>query len=92
VVGDGSLLPQQLIQAMVCHDAIALCIDVNAMILPRRLTVNGHPEANWLSVGRRTQYKMQIASMKVKDDLSTGRFEHCALFVIDPIACKSPLI
>jgi hypothetical protein len=75
VVGDGSLLPHQLVQAMVCHDAIALRIGVYSMILPRSLAVNGHSETDRLPVGRRTQHKVQIASMKMKHDLPTILFD-----------------
>jgi hypothetical protein len=61
VVSGGSLLPHQLIQTMVCHDAVALCIRVHTMIVTGRLAVNGHLEANGLLAGRRTQYEMQVA-------------------------------
>jgi hypothetical protein len=69
VIGDGALLPHQLIQAMVSHDPVALCIRVHTMIVAGRLAVNGHPEMNRLSIGRLTEYKMQVAGMKMKDDL-----------------------
>ena len=72
VVGDGALLPHQLIQAMVGDDAIALGIRVHTMIVTGRLTVNGHPKANRLAAGHWAEYKMQIAGMKMKHDLSTG--------------------
>jgi len=92
VVCDGSFLPHQLIQAMVCHDAIALCIRVHAMIVAWSLAVNGHPEANRLSIFHWTKHEMQVAGMKMEYDLPIGRFENRNLFAIDPIAGKSPLI
>ena len=77
---------------MIGHNAVALRIRVHSMILSGSLAVNGHPKANRLAVCRRTEHKMQVAGMKMKDDLSAGGLEHGALKVIDPFARKSPLI
>jgi hypothetical protein len=81
MIGDGSLLPDQLIQAMVRHHAIALCVRVHTMIVTGRLAVNGHPEVDRLPVDRRTKYEMQIAGMKMEHDLPAGRLENRDLSV-----------
>jgi hypothetical protein len=48
VVGDGSLLPHDLVQTMV----LALCVCIHTMIVTGRLAVNAHAKADPLAVGR----------------------------------------
>ena len=79
MVSDPPLLPDQLIQAMVGHHAVALRVRVHAVILSRRLPVHGHSKADWLSIGACTEHKVQVTSMEAKGDLSSCGLEHSGL-------------
>ncbi len=92
VVRDAALLPHELIQAVSGHNAVALRVRIHPMTLSRSLPVNCHSEANRLAVRTRTEHKVPIASVEMKDDLSPGGLKHSNLLVIGPSARKSSLV
>ncbi len=68
VAGYDSPLSHQLMQAMVCNNAVTLGIAVHIMIVTGRPAVNGLPKMDRLPVGRRAEHKMQVAGVEMKDD------------------------
>jgi hypothetical protein len=49
---------------MICFDTVALGIRIDTMILPGRLAVNSHPEADLPSVGSRAKHHVQVPAWK----------------------------
>src|SRR5690606_26058897 len=79
-------LPDQLIEPLLSHHAIAVGIDVHAVILPRRGAVDRHPKAHGSGVGAWAQHQMQIARVKPINDFPGTLFQ-CRIFTADtPLA------
>src|ERR1700749_570133 len=77
---------------MVRHDAVALRVCIDSVILSGRMAIDGDAEVNRLLSAAGTEYKMKIASMKAKHNLAARGLERGYLLVVDPFAGKSPLI
>src|ERR1700722_18864683 len=60
-VGDRTVLPDELIEALLVDHALAVGIDVRAVIGAGRHAVDRHSETDRLVVGRRTEKEMQNA-------------------------------
>jgi hypothetical protein len=61
VIGDAAIFANKLIEALSINDALAVCVDVDAVIRSRRLAVDCHAETDPFPVRRGAQDKMQIA-------------------------------
>jgi hypothetical protein len=85
VIRNRAFLPNQLIQAVVCHDAVSLRVGVYSMVLSGSLAVNGHTKANRLPIGSRAEHKMQVTIVETEHNLSATRLEFSALILIDPL-------
>ncbi len=73
---------------MIGHNAIALRVNIHSVILSGRLPIDCHPKVNGLSIHGWTENKMQIAGVKMKYDLSAGRFQHRNLLAIYPFSAR----
>ena len=72
-IGDRPLLSDELIQAMLGNDPVALLVSIHSMVLTGRVTVDGQAKAHWLSIRCGPEHQMQIARMKAKRNLSFRR-------------------
>ena len=88
----GSRLPDQLIQPLFCHRAVALVVNVNSVSSARRLSIDEHAKSHGRSSRCRSHDEMKIAGVKAIRDPPVGLVQHNGLFPHRPIARKRPVI
>ena len=72
-IGDRPLLPDQLIQTLLAHRALALRVDVDAVRATRRLAVDAHAEPHGRPFRHRSQNHVEIAGVEgVKEAVRAG--------------------
>ena len=71
-IGDGLRLPDQLVQPLLGHRAVALLVDVDAVSRARRLSIDQHAKSHGRSRRCRTHDEMKIAGVKAVRDASVG--------------------
>ena len=81
-ISDGLRLPDQLIQPLFGHRAVALFVDVDAVSSARRLSIDADAKAHGSSSRRRAHDEMKIAGVKAVRDPSVGLVQHGGRFVI----------
>src|SRR5437773_12025634 len=71
-----SRLPDQLIQPLAHHRAVALFVDVEPVRLPGRLTVDEHAERNGGPWRPWTQDEVDVARVEAERDPPAGFVQH----------------
>jgi hypothetical protein len=77
---------------MFCHDTVALRVRIDPMVRTRSLAVDGHSKVNRFAVNPRAEDKVQITGLKMKDYLSSSSPKHSDLLMVEPFACKAPIV
>src|SRR6266851_613108 len=85
-------LPDQLIEPLVAHRAVALLVDVSAVSVARCLSIEEHAKAYGRSSCCRPHDQVQIASMKAVRNAPVGRMQHRGLTSHCPLTRKGPMI
>src|SRR5690349_3762334 len=75
-ISNGPWLPDQLIQPLLAHRAMALLVDVTAVSRARRLSIEKNAKAHGRFSLCRPHDQVQIASMKAVRDAPVGRVQH----------------
>jgi hypothetical protein len=86
VIGDRPALPDQLVQALPGHDALAVGIDIGAMAVARWHAVNRDAEPYGLAVCCGAENEVEIPGMEPVDDAALLAIEDRALLADRPIA------
>jgi len=61
MIGDGTILPNKLVEPLPHHDALAVGIDIGAMAVAGQCAVNRHAEANGIALLRGAENEVEIA-------------------------------
>jgi hypothetical protein len=92
VISNRAALSDQLVEMLSCHDALPIGIDIDAVTISCRGTVNGDAEPYLLSVHGWTENEMQVAGMEPIDDAAAFLVEHGIFLADRPISCQRPFI
>src|SRR5207244_13150900 len=84
-IRDGRRLPDQLIQALFGHGAVALVVNVNSMSGARRPPIDEHAKSHGRSLRGRAHDEMKIAGVKAVRDPPVGLVQHNGLLTHRPI-------
>ena len=90
-IGDGTILPNQLVKAVPGHNASPLGIDIGTMAVAGRHAIDRDPEPAGLAVSG-AENEMEIASMEPVDDAALLAIEVRPLFAYRPIPRQAPFI
>ena len=85
-------LPDQLIQPLVGHRAVALLVNVTAVSSARCLSIEEHAKAHGRSPRCRPHDQMQIAGVKAVRDAPVGLVQHCVPSPHRPLTRQGPMI
>ena len=77
-------LTNQLIQTLFVYDAIAMDIDVHAVILLWGSSIQSHAKMDWLAICARTHHQMKISRIEAKRDDPGRLVEHPVFIVYGP--------
>src|SRR6266511_2642612 len=91
-VRDRSRLPDQLIQPLVHHRAVALFVDVESARFAGRLTVDEHAEGNGGPWRPWTQDQVDVARVEAERDPPAGFVQHARASLDRPVPRESPLV
>ena len=91
-IGDGLRLPDQLVQTLFGHCAVALLVNVNSVRRAWRLSIDQHAKSHGRSWRRRAHDEMKIAGVKAVRDASIGLVQHGGFLLHRPIAGQRPFI
>jgi hypothetical protein len=80
-------LPDQLIQPLVAHRAVALLVDVTAVSRARRLSIEEHAKAHGRSSRYRPHDQVQIAGVKAVRYPPVDHIQHRGLSLHRPLTC-----
>jgi hypothetical protein len=85
VIGNGAVLPDELVEPLPGHDALAVGVDIGAMAVTRRRAVDRDAEANRITLARGAENEVKVARVEPVDDAAVFLIEHGALFADGPI-------
>ncbi|HEX6557065.1 MAG TPA: hypothetical protein VF026_30155 [Ktedonobacteraceae bacterium] len=85
-------LPDQLIQPLVGHRAVALLVNVTAVSCAWGLSIEEHAKAHGRSSRCRPHDQMQIAGVKAVRDAPVGLVQRCGVSPHRPLTRKGPMI
>jgi len=85
MIGDGTILPNKLVEPLPGHDALAVGIDIGAMAVARRCAVNRDAEANGIALPSGAENKVKVARMEPVDDAALILIENGTFFTDRPI-------
>src|SRR3954471_12002447 len=91
-LGDGAGLEDELVHPRLGNDALAGLVDVDAVGITRRLTVEPQGEANRGSRRRRREDQVEVARLEAVRDRTGGRLEHGVLLAHRPRAAEGPVV
>ena len=84
MIGDGTILPNKLVEPLPHHDTLAVGIDIGAMAVAGRHAVNRDTKPDGLAVSG-AENEMEIAGMEPADDAALLAIEVRPLFAYRPI-------
>src|SRR5262245_10543230 len=91
-IDDGIRLPDQLIETLFGHRAVALFVNVNAVGLARRLSIDQHTKLDGCFRCGRAHNQVKIAGVEAIDDAPTSLVQCGGILLHGPIAGQCPLI
>jgi hypothetical protein len=84
VIGHRTFLADQLVEPVICHDSIALCIGIDTVSRPWSLaSIVTRQRIDLPCAG--TKNKMQVTGMKPEDDLASNSLEYSGVPLIEPL-------
>ena len=92
VVGDRAALPDQLVEPLSGHDALAVGIDIGAVAVAGRRAVDGDAEPHRLAVRPGPEHQMQVARVEAVDDAAALLVEDGVLRADRPVARQPPFV
>src|SRR3954451_3018460 len=91
-LGDGSVLPDELVQPLLGKRAGAVLVHVGSVIRAGRLPVEEHPEVGWRSGHGWSHDQVEVAGLEPVGDLPAGRTEPDDLVLHRPVTSQGPVI
>ena len=89
---DRADLSDELVEALLGHDALPIHVDVSAVALARRRAVDGDAEPYRLAVTARAEDQMQVARVEPIDDAAVFLVESGVVASDRPLAVQSPIV
>jgi hypothetical protein len=91
-IGDGLRLPDQLIEPLCRHRAIAVVVDIQSVRRAGRLAIEEHAKAHGSAPRGQPHDEMQITGVKTVRDAPMGLVQHRGLWLDRPLPGKRPMI
>ena len=91
-LGDGPALADELVHPRLGDGAVARLVDVEAVAIARRPTVEAHAEADRGARRRRREDQVDVARLEAVRDRAAGRVEHRVLLADRPLAGERPVV
>src|SRR6185503_9137946 len=91
-IAAGVLLPDQLIEAVLLHDAHTVGVDVGAVIFGWRRAVERDAEPHGLAVGAGAEHEVQVARLEMHGNLAGRGVERRLFLANGPAPFERPLV
>lgn len=85
MISHWTFLTDQLVKPVICHDSIALLINIETVIRPWSSAINRDPVVDRSSLSAGAENKMQVTGMEPEDDLASRSPEYSSLSLIEPL-------
>ena len=92
MIGNGSGLPDQLVQTLLGHRTDALFVNINSVRRAWRLSIDQHAKFYGRSWRRRAHDEMKVARVKAVRDAAVGLIQFDGVALYRPVAGQRPIV